>query len=167
MDVYSELGHGTTVKIYLPRVDQPAAVEPSAAGKKANRGTETILLVEDDEMVRALVRETLARDGYKVLEAADPMDAQRIASEFRSQIHLLITDVVMPKVSGRELAERLASQRPQMKVLYMSGYTDSAIVANGILEKEVAFLQKPFTPTVLAEKSARSHRNQRQDQPGR
>src|SRR5207245_2033679 len=117
--------------------------------RTAVRGTETILLVEDDEMVRNLVRETLAREGYKVLDASDPLEARRISDSFRGKIHLLITDVVMPRVSGRELAAQVTVRRPQIKVIYMSGYTDTAIVNSGILHKEVAFLQKPFSPAAL------------------
>jgi len=102
--------------------------------------------------VRHLVRESLVRAGYRVLDTSDPLEARRIADKHRGVIHLLITDVVMPKVSGRELAEELKGRRTQMKVLYMSGYTDSAIINTGILHKEVAFLQKPFTPAALTEK---------------
>jgi hypothetical protein len=152
VDVYSESGRGTSVKVYLPRIDQPAAIESQDPGHVARRGTETILLVEDDEMVRHLVRETLVREGYRILDAADPIDARRISETFRGQIQLLITDVVMPKVSGRELAEMLAHGRPEMKILYMSGYTDSAVLNSGIFHKEVAFLQKPFSPAALAAK---------------
>jgi len=152
VEVYSVPNRGTSVKVYLPRIDQPVTAEKPTTLKKAGPGTETILLVEDEEMVRSLVRETLARDGYKVLDAADPFEARRLSEGHRGKIHLLITDVVMPKVSGRELAEQLTQRRPDMKVIYMSGYTDSAIVNSGILQKEVAFLQKPFTPGVLTEK---------------
>jgi CheY-like chemotaxis protein len=152
LDVYSVPGRGTSVKIYLPRVDQPVAAESEAFGKALPRGSETILVVEDDEMVRSLVRETLQREGYHVVDAAGPLEARRIADTYKAPIHLLITDVVMPKISGRELASELCRRRPDMRVLYMSGYTDSAIVNSGILQKEVAFLQKPFTPAALAER---------------
>jgi two-component system cell cycle sensor histidine kinase/response regulator CckA len=152
VDVYSEPDRGTSVKVYLPRIDQPPSEESENVGKASRRGTETILLVEDDEMVRHLVRDTLLREGYRIFDAADPMEARRIAENYRGAIQLLITDVVMPKVSGRELADGLLRRRPDMKVLYMSGYTDNAILSSGILEKEVAFLQKPFTPAVLSEK---------------
>jgi hypothetical protein len=101
-------------------------------------------------MVRNLVRETLERDGYKVIDSADPVEAQRLAENYRGRIQLLITDVVMPKLSGKELSRILTGKRTDMKVLYMSGYTDSAIVNSGILQKEVAFLQKPFTPASLS-----------------
>jgi hypothetical protein len=152
VDVYSELGRGTSVKVYLPRIDLPVSAESEEGGVKGRRGTETILLVEDDEMVRTLVRDTLAREGYKVLDAADPLEAQRISGEYRGRIQLLITDVVMPKVSGRELAEIVVRRRPGIKVLYMSGYTDGAVANSGVFEKEVAFLQKPFTPDALTGK---------------
>jgi PAS domain S-box-containing protein len=152
VEVYSEPARGTSVKVYLPRVDQPVPADPEESKKKASPGTETILLVEDDEMVRNLVRETLEREGYKLMDAADPIEARRIADTYRGDIQLMITDVVMPKVSGRELAQQLAGRRPSMKVLYMSGYTDNAIVNSGLLAREVAFLQKPFTPAALANK---------------
>lgn len=152
VEVYSEPSKGTSVKVYLPRIDQPASLETESAAQRAPRGSETILVVEDEDMVRTLVRETLEREGYKVMDAADPLDARRIADQFRGHIHLLITDVVMPKVSGRELAVQLTRKRPQMQVLYMSGYTDNAIVNSGVLQKEVAFLQKPFTPAALTQK---------------
>ena len=149
LDVYSVPDRGTSVKVYLPRIDQPAAVEAESLRSPVTSGSETILLVEDDEMVRHLVRETLVRAGYKVLDTSDPLEARRLSDRYRGPIHLLITDVVMPKVSGRELAEELHARRSEMKVLYMSGYTDNAIVNTGILQKEVAFLQKPFTPAAL------------------
>jgi PAS domain S-box-containing protein len=152
VNVYSELGLGTSVKVYLPSVDQPVAAESESRKAGVKRGTETVLLVEDDEAVRALVRQALLRDGYKVLDSADPLEAQRISAEYRGRIQLLITDVVMPKVSGRELAERISQLRPNMKILYMSGYTDGAVLNSGILEEEVAFLQKPFTPDALTAK---------------
>ncbi len=152
LDVYSVPGRGTSVKIYLPRIDQAALVDAESPDKSAKRGSETVLLVEDDDMVRHLVRESLVRAGYKVMDTSDPLEARRLADKHRGTIHLLITDVVMPKVSGRELAGELARRRASMKVLYMSGYTDNAIINTGILHKEVAFLQKPFTPAALTEK---------------
>jgi len=152
VDVYSVPNRGTSVKVYLPRLDLPAVVETEATRRNVAAGSETVLLVEDDEMVRQLVRETLVRAGYKVIDTSDPLEARRLSDTYRGQIHLLITDVVMPKVSGRELAEELHKRRQGMKVLYMSGYTDNAVVNTGILHKEVAFLQKPFTPAALTEK---------------
>jgi hypothetical protein len=152
LDVYSVPDRGTSVKVYLPRLDQPAAVEAESSRRKVAKGSETVLLVEDEEMVRTLVRESLVRAGYRVMDTADPLEARRLSENYRGTIHLLITDVVMPKVSGRELAGELQAARQGMKVLYMSGYTDSGIVNAGILRKEVAFLQKPFTPAALTEK---------------
>jgi CheY-like chemotaxis protein len=116
------------------------------------QGTETILLVEDDEMVRKLVSEVLESDGYRLLEAPNGVAALSISAQYREPIHLLLTDVVMPEMSGRELANRLAAVHPEVKVLYMSGYTDDVIVHHGVLDEETEFIQKPFTPDVLARK---------------
>ena len=112
VDVSSEPGRGTSFKVYLPRIDQPVALETEGPQAQACRGSETILLVEDDDMVRNLVRETLERQGYKVLDSAGPLEARRIAESHRGPIQLLIADVVMPKVSGRELAEKMVRHRP-------------------------------------------------------
>src|SRR5215831_4272860 len=131
VDIYSALGKGTSAKVYLPRIDQPEVLESPEQHAQASKGTETILIAEDDEMVRSLVKETLLRHGYEVLDAPGPMEAQKVSEGFRGNIHLLITDVVMPKINGRDLAARLARKRPAMKVLYMSGYTDGAVVNNG------------------------------------
>jgi two-component system cell cycle sensor histidine kinase/response regulator CckA len=152
VEVYSEPSRGTSVKVYLPRIDQPAHIDTPDAARKTARGTETILVVEDDEMVRTLVRETLDREGYKIIDAPGPIEARRMSQNHGGAIQLLITDVVMPKISGRELAEQIIGDRPDIKVLYMSGYTDNAVLNSGILQKEVAFLQKPFTPAALTEK---------------
>src|SRR6185312_13875759 len=116
LEVYSEQGRGSSVKIYFPRVDQAASVEADQRRRPLTRGTETILLVEDDDMVRNLVRETLDREGYKVLVASDPIEAQRIADSYRGKIQLLITDVVMPRLSGKELARILVERRPDTKL---------------------------------------------------
>jgi CheY-like chemotaxis protein len=117
------------------------------------RGTETILLVEDEDMVRQLAHYALIEDGYQVLEAHHGQEALKISEQHEGPIHLLLTDVVMPAgLSGRELAERLVPLHPQMKVLYMSGYTDDAIIHHGISNPDTAFLQKPFSPTVLSRK---------------
>jgi CheY-like chemotaxis protein len=152
--VYSEPGRGTTFKIYFPMVegaDEP--LKPMTASTKPLQGTETILLVEDEEMVRGLVRMILGRNGYHVLEASNGEEALRIAQEHGSQkIHLMVTDVVMPGMSGRELADCMSSLRPEMKVIYISGYTNNAIVHHGVLERGTAFLQKPFTASVLTRK---------------
>ncbi len=148
--VYSEPGHGTCFKIYLPRVDEPVSVLGSESD--ATRGTETVLVVEDMAAVRAVTREMLERYGYTVLEAADGDAAIRIADGFDHTIHLLLTDVVMPHVSGRDLADVLGKVRPDTKVLFMSGYTDDAVVRHGILQDGIPYLQKPFTPKSLARK---------------
>ncbi len=150
--VYSEPGHGTTFKLYLPRVDAPA--EPQAPPRETATltGTETILLAEDDEILRPLTKGLLAKLGYTVLEAESAEQALAVAGARQGPIHLLVADVVMPGASGRELARRLAQSRPETRVLYVSGYTDDAIVHHGMLEPGLKFLQKPFTPAALARK---------------
>jgi two-component system cell cycle sensor histidine kinase/response regulator CckA len=151
--VASEPGRGTTFKIYLPVVAEVISLGKSHAGLKASlRGNETILLAEDEPAVRALTRHVLQMHGYTVLEASQSDKALRIAEEHKGKIHLLVTDVVMPVMSGRQLAERLAAIRPGLRVLYLSGYTDDSVVRHGVLQAETAFLQKPFTPTSLAAK---------------
>jgi DNA-binding NtrC family response regulator len=112
-------------------------------------GTETILLVEDEEAVRSMVSKVLQNKGYTVLEASHGNDALEVCDKFEGSIHLMVTDVIMPQMSGRELAERLAPLRPEMRVLYMSGYPDNTIVQHGVLKPGTAFLQKPFTISAL------------------
>jgi PAS domain S-box-containing protein len=152
--VYSEPGQGTTFKVYLPRVAEAAAARaaPSAAPAVSVRGSETILVVEDDEMIRHLVQKVLKTNGYTVLVAGDGSEAERVAGAHAGTIHLLMTDVVLPGLNGREVARRLVAQRAGIKVLFLSGYTDDAIVHHGMLEPGVAFLQKPFPPAVLGRK---------------
>jgi PAS domain S-box-containing protein len=150
--VYSEPGHGTTFKMYLPRVNEPAMDLHQGQTPESVRGTETILLAEDAAGVRAVAREVLKRNGYAVIEAADGQAALALAAAHAGPIHLLVTDVIMPEMSGRQLADRLREGRPELKVLFVSGYTDDAIVRHGILEPGIAFLQKPFTPESLARK---------------
>ncbi|MBZ5647205.1 MAG: PAS domain S-box protein [Acidobacteriia bacterium] len=148
--VYSELGRGTTFKVYLPRVAEEA--ETAGAGgpeHETHRGSETILLVEDEDGVRALIRQVLTRNGYRVLEARHGEEAVMLAEGHKHPIHLLLTDVVLAKMSGRELAQRLAPQRAEMQVIYMSGYTDEAILHHGMLTPGTKFLQKPFTTDTL------------------
>ncbi len=152
--VYSEVGQGTTFKIYLPRVSEYGAQERKRSGElqEIRQGTETILLAEDEEMVRDLAREVLIAYGYRVLEAASGDAALTIGKRHKEPIQLLITDVVMPEMSGHELSVRLAEIRPEMKILFMSGYTDNAIVHQGILEQGANFIQKPFSPDAFAHK---------------
>ena len=149
--VYSEPGHGTTFKIYLPRVDEVAPASERAVDIRDQlAGTETVLLVEDDKAVRNMAQEILRLNGYKVLDASNGKEAIIVTEEYSGDIDLMITDVVMPQIGGRELAETLSLTRPRMRVLYMSGYTDDAIVHHGVLDGLAAFLEKPFTPDALA-----------------
>lgn len=151
--LYSEVGRGTTFKIYLPCAEGPVeevAVEADDFG--LFQGTETVLLVEDEEVVREMATEILRDNGYHVLEAKHGHEAMKLERQHAGVIHLMLTDVVMPQMSGRELAERLTPLRHDMKVLYMSGYTDDAIVHHGVLEEGTAFIGKPFTPNALARK---------------
>ncbi len=151
--VYSEVGHGTTFKIYLPCARKAAELIEKAEPRAAlPRGTETILLVEDEEAVRELLREVLEADGYSVLLTSGGEEALQLCRSYKKEIHLMLTDVVMPGMNGRELGEHAAALRPEMKVLYMSGYTDEAITHHGVLDAGVAFLEKPFTPDSVARK---------------
>ncbi len=146
--VYSEIGRGTTFKIYLPRVaavgESMAQISAPAQAQKVEPGTETILLVEDEANLRYLARQYLEKQGYKVIEAADGAVAMQIAVAHEAVIHLLLTDVIMPGMNGRELAQRIAEIRPNVKILYMSGYTENVIGHNGMLEPGIRLLQKPF-----------------------
>jgi len=150
---YSELERGTTFKIYLPRVEgPPSALPPHIENSHMPRGNETILLVEDDPSVRSLATHILCNQGYAVLRAADGEEALRLVQDAGVAIHLLVSDLVMPHVGGKVLAERLSAIQPDLKVLFTSGYTDNVIVRNGVLDRGIAFLQKPFTPAALARK---------------
>jgi two-component system, cell cycle sensor histidine kinase and response regulator CckA len=150
--VQSEMGKGTTFKIFLPPVEEAPVAQKVKAVPVKMQGTETVLLVEDEEYVRSLVRRSLQSKGYLVLEARSGQDALHVAQEHQGPIHLLITDVVMPGMSGRELAERLTPLRREMKTLYMSGYADDSILHHGVLDAGGALLQKPFTAAALASK---------------
>src|SRR5579871_523448 len=151
--VYSEPENGSTFKVYFPRVDEEA--EKSSRKKrdtKTERGSETVLLIEDDDAVRELAEVILTGQGYKVICANGPKRAEEIANERAGEIDLILTDVIMPTMSGRDLVKRLGARNKKMRVLYMSGYTDNVIAQGGILEEGLAFLQKPFTPKALSQK---------------
>ena len=154
ISVYSEPGSGTSFKIYFPRVDEePARLEELTPGlPQLQDGKETVLLVEDEEDVRTFTRHLLTSFGYRVLDAHDGVDAIRVSEAHPEPIPLLVSDVIMPRMGGRQLAENLKRERPDLKVLFISGYTDDAVVRHGVLQADVAFLQKPFTPTALASK---------------
>jgi CheY-like chemotaxis protein len=151
VSVESEPGRGTTFRVCLPVLDEPPpAREAAAAPPPKARGSETVLVVEDERDVRELARDVLAESGYTVLEAADAEHAMRVAQGHEGAIHLLLTDVVMPGASGRDLADRLGPLRPTMKIVYMSGYTDHAIVHKGVLEPGLTYIEKPFMNDDLA-----------------
>ena len=152
--MYSEPGIGTTFKVYLPRNDRPTRA-PTPLEDASNAmvgGTETVLLVEDEEQVRVLVRTVLRRAGYTVLEARNGGEALLICEQYPAKIHLLVSDLIMPRMSGRQLADRLAPQKPDMRVLFISGYTNGAAVQHGVMDGGVPFLQKPFTPRQLVQR---------------
>jgi CheY-like chemotaxis protein len=152
IQVYSEKGEGTTIKIYLPASGDPlaAALRQGDGVRAGGAGGETLLLVEDEPLVRELAREILEGEGYLVLDAGSGSEALHIGREHGHRIDLIVTDIIMPGMNGREVFERLSEGRSDLKVLYMSGYTQSAIVHRGVLEPGTPFLQKPFTiPTLL------------------
>jgi signal transduction histidine kinase len=150
-------GAGTTFRIYLPTVDAAHATEPTTAANRrpsfaSLRGDETILLVEDDDAMRSMLRTVLEKHGYSVLDASNGREALVLCERMQETVHLVLTDVVMPHMSGREFATKLETIRPGLPVLYMSGYTDGAIVQHGVLEPGIAFLQKPIAPQALVQK---------------
>jgi nitrogen-specific signal transduction histidine kinase/ActR/RegA family two-component response regulator len=154
VSVYSEPGKGTTFKVYLPQVQDSLHLTPvaEAPDSTSSKGHETILLVEDEPAVRELTCMVLSERGYSVIEAQNAGDAVRLAKKHGAQIHLLLTDVVMPGMSGHDLAKRLTAQHPNLRVLYMSGYTYNIFAENEALEGGLSFLQKPFTPKALAQR---------------
>jgi len=151
--VYSEPGQGTTFKVYLPQIEAAVTqAEKAKAEVPIPRGRETVLLVEDEDVVRNLTRQVLEQAGYKVVESSRGKEAIRLYSENDRAVDLLLTDVVMPEMSGKEVADQLTALKPELKVLFMSGYTDEAIVHHGVLDSNIEFIQKPFTPAALARK---------------
>ena len=149
IEVQSAVGHGTTFYIYLPRATDLGKPAP-ARSMSSEGGGETVLLVEDDDRVRVLVANMLKKNGYTVLLGSQGDQALEIASRYRGRIHLLLTDVVMPGISGRQLSERLTAARPDTRVLYMSGYSDDAILRHGVKSAGTHFIQKPFSIEALA-----------------
>jgi CheY-like chemotaxis protein len=150
--VYSEEGQGTTFKIYLPRVsDTPQSMAGSSDDVYMPTGDETILLVEDDAGVRDLAKQILQVQGYTLLVATNGEEALQLAATHNGPIHLLLTDVIMPGISGKTLARQLLQDRAETRVLYMSGYTENVVAHHGILEEDVIFIQKPFNAVTLAQ----------------
>ena len=148
--VYSEVGQGTTFRIFLPRHQEAAALpEASAEPQIGESGTETILVAEDEQLVRTIIRETLEEYGYHVLEARSPEEARDLSATYNDEIHLLLTDVVMPGGNGRQLADQLHDQRPDLRVIFMSGYTDDIMLRRGVFDRSMRFLEKPSTTNAL------------------
>ena len=147
--LYTEEGHGTQVKVYLPITHEPISDGHHITVPMREAGDETVLLVEDEEAVRAFVRTTLRRQGYRVLEARNGGEALLVAEQHDGPIHLLITDVVMPRMNGKALAERLLRIRPELAVVYMSGYTENTVVHKGVVDAGTNFLAKPASPAAL------------------
>jgi two-component system, cell cycle sensor histidine kinase and response regulator CckA len=150
--VASELGQGTTFEVYLPRVDQAVEVARPTLAPTSLCGNETVLLVEDEDSVRDVARAILRRNGYHVIPTRNAREALLVCEHHADAIHMLLTDVVMPEMSGTDLAARVRKIRPETRVLFMSGYTDESVARHGVLEPEIAFLQKPITPKTLARK---------------
>jgi PAS domain S-box-containing protein len=164
--VESRVGQGTTFRVYLPRVAASGnSAHGESPGTDCRRGRETVLLVEDEEWVRTVIRHALRLQGYTVLAASHGDEALALAKHHQGPIHLLVTDVVMPRMNGRELAERIADIRPALKVLYVSGHTDDAVLRHGVLNQGTPFLSKPFTPSALGRK-VREVLDQPEPEPG-
>ena len=145
-------GKGTTFEIYLPRVDEPIEEIKYDAIDKDYRGNEVIMLVEDDTEVREVLGEILKDLGYLIIEAADDKEAQKLSKNFNGDINLLLTDLILPGLNGRELSELLVKSRKNMKILFISGYSDDVIAKHGVMDEDVSFLQKPFTASSLGKK---------------
>jgi CheY-like chemotaxis protein len=152
ISVESEPGQGAAFRIYLPRVDEAIEVHQEYPAPERPQGSETVLVVEDEDQVRSLTQETLQRQGYAVLAARHPGEALLLAERHPGPIHLLVTDVVLPQMDGRELADRLAAARPELKVIYVSGYASGASTQVGGAKPGRGFLGKPFSPAALARK---------------
>jgi CheY-like chemotaxis protein len=153
VDVSSVPGQGSQFRIYLPRIEARVMPEqPHPAAAKDLHGHETVLLVEDQEEVRTYAATILRSFGYQVLEAADGAGASGVAKEYPGEIHLLLTDVILPGMNGKEVADHIRSLRPKLRVVFMSGYTADMIASRGVLEQDVAYLPKPFNPGDLAAK---------------
>ncbi len=150
--VYSEHGKGTTFKIFLPASQSKGFEEDKQQVETIPAGQETVLLAEDDATIRRMIKTSMEAEGYTILEATDGQEAIEVSNSFEGDIHLLLTDVIMPKKNGQELANTLQQKRPEMEVIFMSGYTDDAISHHGVLEPGVHFIQKPITPSILAKK---------------
>ena len=144
---------GTTFKIYLPRIDQPVEeLKQESLVEKDYHGDEVILLVEDDDQVREVLAEILKELGYLVIHASESAEATKVSNKFKDKIHLLLTDLILPGLNGRELSEQLAEKREDMKVLFISGYSDDVIAKHGMIDEGLSFLQKPFTAASLGKK---------------
>jgi CheY-like chemotaxis protein len=151
--LYSEPDKGTTFKIFFPKfIDKGQTPETPTSHAVSLNGSETVLVVEDDKMVRGFISETLQAHGYTIIEAEGPEEALKLSSNYNGTIQLLLTDVIMPEMNGRELYEKLSLMRPQTKVIFVSGYTDDVIVHHNILEEGVNFIQKPFMISTLTQK---------------
>jgi two-component system cell cycle sensor histidine kinase/response regulator CckA len=152
LGVHSEIGAGTTFQVYLPRVAEAAGPIRAVAVQTPTRGTETVLIVEDEKALRRAARRILSKAGYTVLEAADGAEALRVLEGHVGPLHLLLTDMILPGLNGREVAERISASRPGLKVLFSSGYTNDAVLRDGVLDASAHFLAKPYTAESLVRK---------------
>jgi CheY-like chemotaxis protein len=150
--VYSELGRGTTFKIYFPEIKKSAQEEVPQVFPAMKGGMETILVADDEPSIRKLIHDTLTPLGYKIIEASNGVEALELFRQSESEIDMLLTDVVMPKMTGKKLAEKLLAEKPGFKILYMSGYTDNVIVHQGVLDEDIEFINKPLVPSLLTKR---------------